>query len=135
MADVQLSTLGDVIKDAYEGEPVQKQTQGVTTQTGTTYTLVLDDKSNVVTMSNAAANTLTIPPNSSVAFPAGTLVTVVMLGAGTTTVQADTGVTLSANGASASAGSCTIQDQYTAATLIKIATDTWVAVGNVSGVT
>ena len=41
-------------------------------QTGTAYTLVLADAFKLVAMNNAAANTLTVPPNSSVAFPIGT---------------------------------------------------------------
>jgi len=44
---------------------------GINTQTGTTYTTVLDDNGKLVTLSNASAITLTIPPNSSVAYPVG----------------------------------------------------------------
>src|SRR5690606_37726486 len=43
-------------------------------QTGTAYTLVLADAFTMVAMDNAAANTLTVPPNSAVAFPVGTRV-------------------------------------------------------------
>ena len=38
-------------------------------QTGTSYTLVLADAAKIVECANAAAITLTVPPNSSVAFP------------------------------------------------------------------
>jgi hypothetical protein len=54
--------------------------------TGTTKTLALADANEIVTMNNASANTLTIPANSSVAFPIGTVITLINLGAGTTTV-------------------------------------------------
>jgi len=67
---------------------------GYNAQTGTTYTLVAGDQSAVITMSNASANTLTIPTNSSVAFPIGTVILIYMLGAGTTTITGDTGVTV-----------------------------------------
>jgi len=95
----------------------------VNAQTGTTYTLALADGGNVVTMSNASANTLTIPTNASVAFPTGTIILVYQLGAGATTITADTGVTL--NGISA--GSGTMNTQYGGVSLLKIGTDTWVA--------
>jgi hypothetical protein len=36
---------------------------GFNTQTGTTYTLVLDDKDKMVTLNNASAITLTVPPS------------------------------------------------------------------------
>lgn len=103
-------------------------------QTGTTYTLVLTDANKVVSMSNASANTLTIPPNSSVAFPTGTIITIFALGAGTTTVAGGTGVTLSGNGGSGSAYSADIQTRYAAATIIKIGTDSWLISGDIDTV-
>lgn len=63
-------------------------------QTGTSYTLVLGDATECVVMTNASANTLTIPPNSSVAFPTGTEILVRQGGAGATTIAAGVGVTL-----------------------------------------
>lgn len=102
----------------------------VNAQTGTTYTLVIGDGGNIVTMSNGSAQTLTIPPNSSVAFPVGTILTVIMLGAGTTSIQGGSGVTL--NGVSTGTGA--ISARYSGAALLKIATDTWVLSGNVGTV-
>jgi hypothetical protein len=99
-------------------------------QTGTTYTLVLGDANNEVTMSNASANVLTIPPNSSVAFPVGTATFVSQLGAGATSIEGDTGVTV--NGVSAGTG--TILTQYGGVSLLKIATDTWLMQGAHGGV-
>ena len=68
----------------------------INAQTGTTYTLVLADASKHVSMTNASANTITIPPNSAVAFPVGTKVFITQGGAGSTTIAAGAGVTLSA---------------------------------------
>jgi len=99
-------------------------------QTGTTYTLVLGDANDEVTMSNASANVLTIPPNSSVAFPVGTATFVSQLGAGATSIEGDTGVTV--NGVSAGTG--TILTQYGGVSLLKIATDTWLMQGAHGGV-
>ena len=95
----------------------------ITADTTTAYTLVLSDQ--VVTMDNASANTVTIPTSNSVGFPVGKVVTVVMKGAGTTTIEGDTGVTL--NGTSA--GSVDISSQYQAVSLLKIGTDEWIAMG------
>lgn len=99
---------------------------GVNAQTGTSYTLVLADAGKLITMNNASANTLTIPANSSVDFPAAvTAIAVRQKGAGATTITADTGVTL--NGTSA--GSATLSGQYAGVTLVQEATDTWSIVG------
>ena len=66
----------------------------VNAQTGTTYTLVIGDEYLIgVTMDNAAANTITIPTNASVAFPIGTTILITQLGAGATTIAAAGGVT------------------------------------------
>jgi len=96
-------------------------------QTGTTYTLVLADGGKLVEMNNASANTLTVPPNSSVALPVGTQILVVQTGAGQTTLAAGSGVTINSKD-----GNLKLSAQWCAATLIKRATDTWVAVGDLS---
>jgi uncharacterized protein (AIM24 family) len=93
-------------------------------QTGTTYTLVLTDAHDLVTLSNASAITLTIPTNASVAFTIGDQVNIVQLGAGQVTVGG-AGVTLRSQGTKLK-----LNGQYSAATLIKIDTDEWVLVGN-----
>jgi hypothetical protein len=95
-------------------------------QTGTTYTLVLTDAGKLIEMSNASAITLTIPTNSSVAFPTGTQIDLLQTGAGQVTVGG-AGVTLQSEGSKLK-----LKGQYAAATLIKRATDTWVLIGNTS---
>jgi len=102
----------------------------VNAQTGTTYTLVIGDAFKTVTMSNASSNTLTIPPNSSVAFAVGDRIDVVMLGSGTTTITGGSGVTV--NGVSTGSGA--IAAQYASASCLKIATNTWLLIGNHGGV-
>ena len=99
--------------------------QGVNTQTGTTYTLVLGDASETVEMNNASANTVTIPPNSSVAFPVGTEVNFVQYGAGATTIAAGAGVTLRSKNSN-----LILAGQYSACTARKRDTDEWVVVGD-----
>jgi len=87
------------------------------------YTLVLGDAQDVVEMNVATANTLTIPPNDTVAFPVGTSIFVVQTGAGQTTITAGAGVTVN------SFLGLKIIGRWAGCTLIKRATNTWVAVG------
>ena len=96
-------------------------------QVGTTYTLALTDDGKVVEMNNASANTLTVPPNSSVAFPVGSQILVLQTGAGQTTLAADAGVTVNSKD-----GNLKLSAQWCAATLIKRATDVWVVIGDLS---
>ena len=98
-------------------------TQDINAQTGTAYTLVLADAGKLVTLDNGAAITLTVPPNSSVAFPVGTRVDLAGIGVGIVTIAAGSGVTV--NGTP----SLVFEDRYSSASLVKLATDTWLAVG------
>jgi hypothetical protein len=101
----------------------------LTAQTGTTYTFVLTDNRNkLVTASNAAAQTYTIPLNSSVAFPIGSAINVIQIGAGQVTIQGASGVTVASTGLTATAPKLRVQ--YSAATLIKVGTDSWYVVGD-----
>lgn len=112
----------------YTGAQVDAAVAGarVNAQTGTTYTPAIGDVNTVVTMDNAGANTLTIPANATVAFPIGTVISVIQLGAGTTTITGDTGVTI--NGVSA--GAANLNAQHSASSLVKIATDVWNLAGD-----
>jgi len=88
-------------------------------QSGTTYTLVLTDAGKDVRCTNASAITLTVPPNSSVAFAIGTVVLFSQGGAGAVTASAGAGVTLrAANGSATTA-------IYDGRGLEKTDTDTW----------
>jgi hypothetical protein len=89
-------------------------------QTGTSYTLVLGDAGLQVSMNNASANTVTVPPNSSVAFPVNTVVQVYQYGAGLTTIVAGAGVTIRAFGGFLASGG-----RYAVLSLRKRATDEW----------
>ena len=90
------------------------------------YTLVLADASKVVEMNVVSANTLTVPPNSSVAYDVGAQITILQTGAGQTTLTQGAGVTI--NGTPG----LKLRAQWSSATLIKRATDTWVAIGDLS---
>jgi hypothetical protein len=118
-----VKTLLDTVETNTDGKVSKSLTLNV--QTGTTYTLLLVDDSKVVTLSNASAITATVPPNSSVAFPIGSQVNLVQTGAGQVTVAAGAGVTLRSQGSKFK-----LNGQYAAASLLKIATDEWVLIGN-----
>jgi hypothetical protein len=101
-------------------------------QTGTTYTFVLADNSKLVTASNASAQTYSIPTNASVAFPIGTQINIIAIGTGQVTINAVTSgtTTVLSNGGTAAAPKLRVQ--YSSATCIKVATDTWYVVGDLS---
>lgn len=93
--------------------------------TGATEALVLGDAGNSVIGNSASAQLLTVPLNSAVPYPICTRVDVYQRGAGIVTVRGGTGVTV--NGVSA--GGASLLAQYTAVTLLLIATDTWIMAG------
>ena len=95
-------------------------------QTGTTYTLVAADKGKMVTLSNAAAITLSIPTNATTAFAIGTRIDILQLGAGQVTVS-PTGITLVSSGTKRK-----LTGQYSAASLWKQGTDTWYLIGDIA---
>lgn len=99
-------------------------------QTGTSYTFVLTDNYKLVTASNASAQTYTIPPNSSVAYPVGSVINVIQIGAGQVSFAQGAGVTIASTGATATAPKLRVQ--YSAASAIKVATDTWYVVGDIA---
>jgi len=91
------------------------------------YTLVLTDQNDIVEMNVASANNLTIPLNSSVAFPIGTEIAVLQYGAGQTTIVATVGVTLRSK-----ANALKISGQYAGCTLVKVGTDEWYVIGDLT---
>ena len=95
-------------------------------QTGTSYTLVATDAGKVVTMTNASASTLTVPPNSAAPFSIGTEIEVIQSGAGQVTLTPGSGVTIS------STPGLKVSAQHGVIRLRKVGTNTWVASGNLS---
>lgn len=120
-------TTGKLIKDGgqtIDSLVVLARTAQENVQTGTSYTLVLSDAFTMVAMDNATANTLTVPPSSSVAFPVGTRIDLSQDGVGQTTIVAGAGVTIR------TPETLKIRKQWGKATLIKRAADTWDLEGN-----
>lgn len=102
-------------------------------KTGTTYTFVLGDANNeLITASNASAQTYSIPTNANVAFPIGSQINIIQIGAGQVTINAVTSGTTTVLSNGATAASPKLRVQYSSATLIKVATDTWYVIGDLA---
>jgi hypothetical protein len=96
------------------------------------YTAVSADQYQVLELMNkATAIAFKIPTNASVAFPVGTVITVLNIGAGLCTISAVTSGTTTVLSAGAVAASPTLA-QYKSAACIKTATDTWYVVGAIA---
>ena len=65
-----------------------------------------------------------------VAFPTGSLINLIQIGAGQVTVQGAGGVTVASTGATATTPKT--RAQYSSLTCIKAATDTWYVVGDIA---
>ena len=89
------------------------------------YTLVLADAQKCIEMDCADADTLTVPNNTSVAFPIGTVIYVVQRGAGAIDIAPGGSVTLRSLD-----GNLTIAGQYGMAKLHKIDTNEWYLTGD-----
>ncbi|NBQ85320.1 MAG: hypothetical protein EBU03_04265, partial [Methylophilaceae bacterium] len=84
----------------------------------------------LVTASNASAQTYTIPPNSSVAYPTGSVINVIQIGAGQVSFAQGSGVTIASTGATSTAPK--LRTQYSAASCVKVNTDSWYIIGDLS---
>ena len=89
------------------------------------YTLVLTDATKFIKMSVATANIVTVPTNSSVAFPIGTQIHIIQYGAGKTQVTGAGVVIYSTPGNF-------LRAQYSSATLLKCDTNIWMLMGDLS---
>jgi hypothetical protein len=103
-----------------------------TADTGSSYTAVLTDNGKVVTMSNGSGNTFRIPTNASVAFPIGTQLNVLSIGAGQTTINAVTSGTTTIQSTGAAPASPVLRARYSAATCLKAGTDLWYVFGDIA---
>ncbi len=122
-------TTGDVLTAAtYNSLP----TFTVGTANTADYTAVLADQYQVLEIMNkATAIAFNLPTNASVAFPIGTVITVLNIGVGVCTIKAVTAGTTTVLSAGATAAQPTL-GQYKSAACIKTGTDTWYVVGAVA---
>lgn len=92
----------------------------------TTTNIILADKNGVVITTTATATDVRIPTNAGAAFPIGTKITIIQEGLGTITVVGTAGVTLQS-----SQGHDRLSHQYSVATVVKTAIDTWYLYGDI----
>jgi hypothetical protein len=112
--------------NAFEITPVL----ALNAQSGTTYTAALSDSVNtLVTTSNTSAITITIPPNSSVPFPVGSVLNITQLGTGQITVVGGAGVTVVSTGATTSQPKT--RARYSGLSAIETSNDNWLILGDV----
>jgi hypothetical protein len=97
------------------------------TQQTASYSLALIDANTAVEMNASSGVNLTVPLNSSIAFPVGTVIEVYQMGAGTVTLVATGGVTLRT-----ATNTLTTRTQYATVSLRKRATDEWVVSGDLT---
>ena len=91
------------------------------------YTLAsINEKDSMIEMNAAGATTVTVPTDAAVAFPVGTSLDILRVGAGAVDVAGASGVTVNAT------PGLKLRSQWSSATLIKRAANTWVLVGDLS---
>jgi hypothetical protein len=96
------------------------------------YTAVSADQFQALQIMNkATAIAFKIPTNANVAFPIGTVITVLNIGVGTCTISAVTSGTTTVLSAGGTAASPTL-GQYKSAACIKTGTDAWYVVGAIA---
>ena len=119
-----IRTVGNGFDDALAKLTLNAQTA--------TYTVVLTDNRNkLVTMDVATANDFLIPTNASVAFPIGSVINVIQIGAGKTTIEAVTPGTTTISSTGATATAPELRAQFSAASCVKVATDSWIILGDI----
>lgn len=132
MTDLLGGTTGQVLSKASATDMdfawiAQDATLTFNAQTGTTYTLLAGDSGKLVTTSNAAAITVTVPPD---VFTAGQIINLQSIGVGLTTFAAGAGVTITSTGATAAAP--ILRAQYSACSIICTASNVFTIVGDLS---
>jgi hypothetical protein len=91
------------------------------------YTLSgLGERDTVIEISNTSATTLTVPLNSSVAYPIGTTIDIIQTNTGQVTIAGAAGVTVNAT------PGLKLRARWSSATLLKRGTDSWLAFGDLS---
>ena len=91
------------------------------------YTLsVLSERDSLIEVSSATGVTVTIPTNATTAFPIGSSIDILQTGAGQVTIAGAAGVTVNAT------PGLKLRTQWSTATLMKRATDSWIVVGDLT---
>ena len=119
---------GDVLSAADMNSLVQFD---VSTKTADYTAVLADSYQSLIVMNKATAVAFKIPTDASVAYPIGTVLTVLSIGAGTVTISAVTPGTTTIASAGAVSASPTLT-QYKSSACLKISANNWVIVGAVA---
>ena len=119
---------GDVLTSSTMNSLVQFD---VVTQTSDYTATTNDNYQEIFLMNKATAIAFKLPTNATTAFPIGTVLTVLSIGVGVTTISAVTPGTTTVLSAGAVAASPTLS-QYKSAACIKTGTDAWYVVGAIA---
>lgn len=91
----------------------------------TTITLGLSDLGKTITLDSTSNYTISIPANSTTAFPVGSQIDFIRLNIGSVTFAGAVGVTINSKNSNKK-----IAARYTGASIVKIDTNTWILVGD-----
>lgn len=97
------------------------------TQAGTAYTAALTDVGKLINFTSGTAIVFTIPAATAVAFAVGDQINIYQGGSAQATITPAATVTIRSSGAKLKT-----KDQFSVATCIKIDTNEWIALGNLS---
>ena len=133
MADLEGGTTGQVLAKNSNTDmdfiwiEQDDTTLSFNAQTGTTYTLVAGDLGKMVTLSNASAITLTLPPS---VFTTGNIINIQQIGVGQVTLAQGAGVTITSTGATSTAPK--LRARYSAASILCNASNSFTVIGDIS---
>ena len=120
-------TSGDVFT-AVNANILATSIVALVTQSGTAVTAALTDVGKLINFtSNGTAVAFTIPANATVAFSVGDQLNIFQAGTAQVTITPAATVTVRSSGAKLKT-----KDQFSVATCIKIDTNEWIALGNLS---
>jgi hypothetical protein len=116
--------------DSLEGAPGADGTfataQDVATQLTADYTLAGTEAGKILRCSSSDAEVITIPADATYNFPAGTRIDLLQTGVGQFSVEATSPATVNAT------PGLKLRTQWSSATMIKIAANSWVVVGDLT---
>jgi hypothetical protein len=120
-------TVDAAIEAAIAEQAAVVPTKTINAQVGVSYTPVLADEGQIVTLTNASAIALSLPQDSAAAFPIGSDVTLIQGGAGLVTISAGAGATVHH-------AQVTLKflGEYGVVKALKVAANTWIVTGDLA---
>ena len=135
MADLEGGTTGQVLAKNSNTDmdfiwiEQDDTTLSFNAQTGTTYTLVAGDLGKIITLSNASAITLTLPPS---VFTTGNIINIQQIGAGQVTLAQGAGVTISSTGSGTLGNAPKLRARFSAASILCNGSNSFTVIGDIS---